>query len=89
MTKTNNISLDDDVLKTLDDYKTEHRINSRPVVITDIMREFKTLIASDKHDNYKKIAEYIHERGVIDDATIGTLAVYCMDQLLLQIDQEE
>lgn len=89
MAKTNNISLEDDVLKIFDDYKTEHRLSSRPVVITDIDREFETLISSTKHDEYKKIAEYIHEREVIPDATIGTLAVYCMDQLLLQINQGE
>ena len=89
MAKTNNISLEDDVLKIFDDYKTEHRLSSRPVVITDIAREFETLISSTKHDEYKKIAEYIHEREVIPDATIGTLAVYCMEQLLLQINQGE
>ena len=89
MAKGYNLTLDDDILETLSDYKMEHRLNSRPAVVTDIMREFETLIASTKHDEYKKIAEYIHEREVIPDATIGTLAVYCMDQLLLQINQGE
>lgn len=89
MSKGYNLTLEDDVLKTLSDYKMEHRLNSRPVVVTNIMREFETLISSPKHEEYKKIAEYIHEREVIPDATIGTLAVYCMDQLLLQINHGE
>ena len=84
-----NLSVEDDVWKTFAEYKTEHRLNSRPAVITDITRELRTLISSKKYEEYKKIAEYIHEREVIPDATIGTLAVYCMEQLLLQINQGE
>lgn len=89
MPKGYNLTLDDDILKTLSDYKMEHRLNSRPVVVTNIMREFNALIASKKHTEYKEIAEYVHEREVIPDATIGSLAVYCMDQLLLQINNED
>lgn len=83
------LTLEDDVLKTLSDYKVEHRLNSRPVVVTNILREFDAMITSKKHTEYKQIAEYVHEQNMIPDATIGSLAVYCVDQLLLQINNTE